>query len=210
MMKRKLLLLIVAMIGVASQAQVKTTKLAVYPEFKPATIKLVDGRTLKQPLANVFLKNGALLYLSLGKVMEANMKNITTVDFEDRHYVKIDSLLTYCVGNVGSNLLYRAQIIDVDAYNRNLRNNINITNLDLGTLLQYTTIDISNEDDHLLPLIDIYYYQYNGKIVRVHERDIWRALPKDKRRLFKTIVGKDDFSWTKQESLMELLKYISE
>lgn len=210
MMKRKLLLLFVAMMGVASQAQVKTTKLAVYPEFKPATIKLVDGRTLKQPLANVFLKNGALLYLSLGKVMEANMKNIATVDFEDRRYVRIDSLLTYCVGNVGSNLLYRAQIIDVEAYNRNLRNNINITNLDVGTLLQYTTIDLSTEDDYLLPLIDIFYYQYNGKIVRVHERDIWRALPKDKRRLFKTIIGKDDFSWTKEESLMELLKYISE
>lgn len=208
-MKRQLLMLFVAMMGVAAQAQVKTTKLAVYPEFKPATIKLVDGRILKQPLANVFLKNGALLYVSNGKVMEANMKNINTVDFEDRHYVKIDSLLTYVVGNVGTNLLYRTQVIDVDAYNRNLRNNVNITNLDFGSLIQYTTIDLSTEDDYLLPLIDLYYYQYNGKIIRVHERDIWRVLPKDKRRLFKTIVGKDDFSWTNQESLMELLKYIS-
>jgi hypothetical protein len=104
-------------------------------------------------------------------------------------------------------------VIDVDAYNRLLRNNVNITNLDFtmsGDHLAYTTLDTTSEDDFLMPLINHFYYELDGKIIRVHERDIWRRLPKEKRRIYKTIVGKDDFSWTRVESLMELLKYISE
>ena len=212
MKKKTFLMLFMACLGLAGQAQ-RTTKLTVYPSFKPAIIQLVDGRTITQPLANVFLKNGSLLYMNLNNVMEANMKNVASVKFDDREYVKIDSLLTYVVDSVGSNKLYKATVIDVDAYNRLLRNNVNITNLDFtmsGDHLAYTTLDTTSEDDFLMPLINHFYYELDGKIVRVHERDIWRKLPKEKRRIYKTIVGKDDFSWTKVESLMELLKYISE
>ena len=59
-------------------AQVRTTKLAVYKQFKPSTILLKDGRKLNQPLTNIFLKNSSLLYMNGRNSMEANMDNIVS------------------------------------------------------------------------------------------------------------------------------------
>jgi hypothetical protein len=77
-------------------------------------------------------------------------------------------------------------------------------------MTSYTTIDIDSEIGKQLPVINIFYYRYNGKIIRVHEREIWNRLPKDKRHIYKSIISLPDFSWTKRASLVQLLKAISE
>jgi hypothetical protein len=73
-------------------------------------------------------------------------------------------------------------------------------------------MDINTEEDYKFPLIPKFYYYYNGEYVTVHEREILRKLPKnDKelRRMFKTIIGEDGFSWVSNESLITLLKAIT-
>ena len=42
------------------------------------------------------------------------------------------------------------------------------------------------------------------------EREIWRRLPKDKdvRRMFKTIISQQDFSWTSDKSVSQLMRAI--
>ena len=189
-----------------SGAQVRTTKLAVYKQFKPSTIILKDGRELKQPLTNIFLKNSSLLYMKGDQSMEANMDNIVSVKFDDRQYIKIDTLLCYLVDTVGHDALYRATIIDIPAYQQQFRNNQVITSMSLGDQISTATVDISTEDDYKFPLIDIFYYRYNGKFVRTHERNLGRILPKDKMRMLKTFVNLPDFSWTDEQSLLKLLK----
>ena len=54
-------------------------------------------------------------------------------------------------------------------------------------------------------------YFYNGECFKVHEREISRRLPNDKdlKRKYKTIIGLDSFSWTDNESLVQLLKAIT-
>ena len=86
-------------------AQTTTTIATVYKEFQPATIHLTDGRKLKVSLANVFLKNSSLLYLSGNDTKEANMKTLTQVDFPDRTYYTVDTLLAYQVDTVGHDAL---------------------------------------------------------------------------------------------------------
>ena len=89
-----------------SVAQTTTTSLTVYPSFQPATIHLNDGRQLKVGFANIFLKNSGLLYISGQETKEANLKTLTKVDFKDRTYYRIDSVLAY-----GSHLLsYRLRV----------------------------------------------------------------------------------------------------
>lgn len=189
-----------------ANGQVKTGKLTAYKQFKPSIIQLSDGRQLKQSLTNIFLKNSSLLYLRGSQSMEANMDNIVSVKFDDRFYVKIDSVLAYQVDTVGNDALYKATVIDMKAYYQQLRNNQIITNLSLGDQISTTTIDVSSDDDYLFPLIDLFYYRFNGKFVLAHERNFGRLLNKEQKRIMRSHMSLPDFSWTKEESLFRLLK----
>lgn len=200
-------LFIITLISVQSAfGQDRTTKLTVYPEFKPSVIELTDGRILKEKFTNIFLKNSSLLYMSGTVTKEAYMANIKSVKFDDRLYVKVDTLLAYEVDSVGNDALYCATVIDQEAYRQNLRNNQVMTNISLSDQVSTTSVDLSNEDDYLFPLINIYYYRLNGKFVRCHDRSLSNVLNKEKKRMLRTFVHMDDFSWSDQKSLIELLK----
>jgi hypothetical protein len=191
------------------QAQDNTYNLTVYREFKPAVLHMASGRDIKNSFTNIFLKNGALLYKQGLTTMELNMNTIVGADFGKDRYLKIDNMLALEVDSVGENKLYRVSIIDMDSYIKAKRNDVNITNLDLGSdQLAYTTIDLEAQEGQQLPIIYHYYYLYKGKIVKVHEREISRILPKDKKRIYRTIISMDGFQWTDQGSLMTLLKAI--
>ena len=200
-------LFIITLISVQSAfGQDRTTKLTVYPEFKPSVIELADGRILKEKFTNIFLKNSSLLYMSGTVTKEAYMANIKSVKFDDRLYVKVDTLLAYEVDSVGNDALYCATVIDQEAYRQNLRNNQVMTNISLSDQVSTTSVVLSNEDDYLFPLINIYYYRLNGKFVRCHDRSLSNVLNKEKKRMLRTFVHMDDFSWSDQKSLIELLK----
>ena len=109
------ILLLATLTGVAQQI---TPSLTVYPEFRPATILLTNGSKLKVPLANIFLKNSSLLYMTDDVVKEAELKNVLQVQFDDCTYLRIDSLLAYQVDSVGRNALYCAKVIDIKSYTR--------------------------------------------------------------------------------------------
>ena len=191
-------------------AEERITRATLYREFKPSVIYLTDGRKIKQNLTNVALKNSALLYPSGSYTMEANMGNIARVDFDDRQFVVVERQLATVVDSVQGNMVYRVDYLDMEAYRSRLRNNVNISNLSLGDQISTTTVDLNNEEDHKFPLVHKYYMLYGGDLFRVHEREISRRLPKDKevKRMYKTIIGQPDFSWTSDESVSRLLRAI--
>ena len=211
-MKKVVLFIIMIVAAQVISAQIRTPKLTVYKQFKPAVITLKDGRKLSQPLTNIFLKNSSLLYMNGTNSMEANMDNVVSVKFDDRLYVKIDTLLCCQVDTIGNDALYCATIIDMPAYVQQLKNNQVISNIGfdfsggMGGQMSTATIDISTEDDYNFPLIDIFYFRLNGKFVRTHERILERALPKEKRRMLRTFENMEGFSWTDRDSLLKLLK----
>jgi hypothetical protein len=84
--------------------------------------------------------------------------------------------------------------------------------MSLGDQISTTTIDLNNEEDYKFPLVHKYYMRYGGELFQVHEREIWRRLPKDKdvKRMFKTIIGEPNFSWTDDASVVRLLKAIQQ
>lgn len=188
-------------------AQDKTYGVTVYKNFKPATITLADGRTLVQPLANVFLKNSTLLYPnSSGMTMEANMANIISVKFDDRQYIKIDTLLAFQVDTIGHDALYCATVIDMDTYKQNLKNNLVLTDISFSDMIATTSVDLNNEGDYMFPLINLYYFRLNGKFVHCHDRTLGLALGKEKKRIMKSYISLPGFSWTDEKSLLNLLK----
>ena len=202
------ILLLATLNGVAQQI---TPALTVYPDFRPATILLTDGSKLKVPLANIFLKNSSLLYMSGELAKEADLKNVRQVEFDDRTYIRIDSLLAYQVGVVGENALYCAKVIDLQSYKQTIANSANITNLDLSNItnmLSFNTIDAIGKDSVQFPVIPIYYYRLDNQFVLVHERHLKRILSKEKRRLMESAMNLPKFSWTDEESLMKMLEML--
>ena len=204
------MLLMVAFKGAAQEV---TPQLTVFPDFRPATAYLADGKKLDIPMANIFLKNSSLLYISGEVTKEASTKNLLRVDFKDRTYFRIDSVLAYQVDTVGKNALFCAKVLDLKAYRQLIANNSNITNLDINDLasmnmFQYTTIDINDVKDIHFPVIPLYYYRLNNQYVLVHERNLKRALNKEERRRMESVMNLPNFSWTDEKFLLKILEVI--
>jgi hypothetical protein len=196
-------------------AQEVTPQLTAFPEFRPATATMADGKKMDIPMANIFLKNSSLLYISGELTKEANTKNLLRVDFKDRSYIRIDSVLAYQVDTVGKNALFCAKVLDLKAYKQLLINNSNITNLNMNDLLsmnmlQYTTVDIGDTQDIHFPVIPLYYYRINDKFVLVHERHLKRFFDKENRRRMESVMNMPGFSWTNEKFLLKILEVIKE
>ena len=196
-------------------AQEVTPQLTAFPEFRPAPATMAAGKKMDIPMANIFLKNSSLLYISGELTKEANTKNLLRVDFKDRSYIRIDSVLAYQVDTVGKNALFCAKVLDLKAYKQLLINNSNITNLNMNDLLsmnmlQYTTVDIGDTQDIHFPVIPLYYYRINDKFVLVHERHLKRFFDKENRRRMESVMNMPGFSWTNEEFLLKILEVIKE
>ncbi len=191
-------------------AQGKIDMPTMFRQNKTSVVTLKSGRKVKTPNSNVFLKNGALLYFEGTKAKEARMDIIESVDFDERKFINIDDRLAYFVDSVKGNSLYCVELIDMDAFERNLKNNVNITNIDFNSeMLQTSTNNLNTEDDIQYPIIHQYYYLLDGKIVKAHDRDLAYHLDKERKRHLRTMVEDPAFNWTDSESLMKLLKLIT-
>ena len=195
-------------------AQEVTPQLTAFPEFRPATVYMADGKKMEIPMANIFLKNSSLLYISGELTKEANIKNLLRVDFKDRSYIRIDSVLAYQIDTVGSNALFCAKVLDLKAYQQLIRNNSNITNLDLNDLssmnmFQFSTIDLQDTKDIHFPVIPLYYYRIGNKFILVHERHLKRAFDKENRRRMESVMNLPGFSWTDEKFLLKILEVIN-
>lgn len=177
-----------------------------YKDYQPAKITMADGKVINQNKANVFLKNGRLLFKRGMFDMEANMSQIERVDFADRSFIRLDTMLVTVVDTIGDNQILRATTIDIAAYNAKAVNDRVVTNLSLGEQVSMTTIDLAPEDENKYPLINTYFFVIDGKTVEVHERTIARMLDKDKRRMLKTYMQMPDFDWGDVGYLQKILQ----
>ena len=207
-------ILLLATLKIAAQKEPITSAITVYPDFRPATAYLTNGRKLSIPLANIFLKNSTLLYMSGDDIKEADIKTLLRVEFEDRTYFRIDSMLAYQVDSIGDDALFCTNVIDIAAYKQSRANSANITNLDLNSLtnttstLSYNTIEATDKSELQFPLVPVYFYRLDNKFVRVHERHLKRTLSKEKRRIMESVMNMPGFTWTDEKYLMMILKKI--
>ena len=186
-----------------------TSRVTAFNDFRPAQVSLTDGRTLKVPKANIFLKHSTLIYKSGNSVKEANMRTVKAVDFDDRHYVKIDTVLAFLVDTVEANAVYQQQVIDREAYEASFRNDRMITGIQFGEQINLITLDPQRDSTAVYPVINTFYYKYNGKMVKVHDRELWRMLPKEKRRIMQSMMAEEGFSWTRCESVVRMLQALT-
>ncbi len=210
MKKISLLIIVVVFFSISLLAQKATDSsrlTTAYPQFKPAIITLETGKVIEKEAVNVFMANGALLYKHGETTMQAEMKNVKKVDFADRTYLKVDTILAYIVDTLKDNKLLCATLIDLEAYKSEILNNKQITNLELGSYVNVSTMDLSDINEY--PLVNYYYYELNGEIIKVHERTITKKISKNKRTQLNTLMQAPDFSWDDIKWLMRVLKIMT-
>lgn len=176
-----------------------------YKDYRPAKITMQDGRVVNQRQANVFLKNGRLLFKRGMFDMEANMSQIVSVEFADRFFVRVDTMLATIIDTVGANKILCTTKIDIEAYKSKAVNDRILTNLQIGEQVSMTTVELTAEDEPKYPLVNDYYFEIGGKLVEVHERTITRMLDKERRRLLKSYILQPDFDWGNREYLRKIL-----
>lgn len=207
-MKRYLLqtfLLVVACL--ACHAQKETSAVTAYKDFRPATVYMTNGKKVKVAMANIFLKNSSLLFMKGEHAIEVTMKTINRVDFSDRSYFRLDTLLAYRVDTVADNALYCAELLDIKTFRDRIQNNQKYSSLDLGEVFGYTTVDLGEENS--FPVNELYFFRVNGKTVLAHERTLKRALNKEQRNMMASIMSYEEFKWTDPQWLKRLLKAIT-
>lgn len=210
LIQKYVLAMLLMVVASGAFAQKKTLLATMYHKNKTASVTLKDGRVIKTPNANVFLKNGALIYFQGNTVKEANMDIILGVEFDDKNFINIENRLAYFVDSIKGNALYCVEIIDMDAFERNLKNNVNYTFIDLQSdHLDTFTNDLNTEEDFVFPVNREFFFRLDGKYVQADYRELYRVLNKERFRMLKTITNVPDFDWLEPECLMRLLGLIS-
>ncbi len=210
-MKKTISLILVTLFLSVLQAQdmpSTTTRTTVFETFQPAKITLTDGRIITQNQANVFLKNSSLVYKRGRTTMEAEPSQIRAVEIGGVDYVMVDTVLASVIDTLGNSKLLCVTMIDVDAYRTQLMNNTQMTNLEIGAHVNFNSANLTPDDEQSYPLMRMFYFDINGDIVKVHDRTVQKLFPKEKRRLYKTIIQTPGFKWDDPDSLMRLLREI--
>lgn len=202
-----LLLSVVMSAGVVAQDFTGySTRTTVYEKYQPARITLTTGKVIMQKEANVFLKNGRLLFKNGKFDMEANMIQIESVDFHDKSYVCIDTILAVVLDTVGTNRILCTTTIDLEAFSNQKINDRVISNFQMGdTYISASSVEAPDQDN-LYPLVNTYYLEIDGKIIKSHERTIKRMIPKKQRDRLDFYMMMPDFSWSDKKSLRQVLE----
>lgn len=200
--------LVYPFMGLWAQREAGTsTRTTVYEDYQPAKITLYSDKVIFQPKANIFLKDATLLFQKGKHDMKANINQIKAVEFADRSYVKLDTLLAMVIDTVGKNRVLCATTIDIEAFTTIELNNQVVSNLDLGgDQVSVTRMTTTAPEDKIYPLINTYYFEVDGKIIKAHERILSRHLPKEKRNRLKFYMGLPDFDWGDRKTLRMVLE----
>ena len=118
-----------------------------YKDYQPAKITMADGKVINQKKANVFLKNGRLLFKRGMFDMEANMSQIKKVEFADRSFERLDTMLATALDTVGTNRILCTTTIDIQAYRHRSANDKVVTHLSTGEQVATNTTDLAASDE---------------------------------------------------------------
>lgn len=199
-----------AMTALSAMAQIeggRTNCVTLYQKYCPAVITLTSGNLNHQKEANIFLKNGALVYKKGSTVMEANMDVIKSVKFGDHQFIKMNKELVEVIDSIGPNLLVLSRIINKEGLEHEILNNSNITNINMGDQLGITRLD-ANEDQLMYPVDETYYFIIGKKTIAVRDRETRVAAGRKKLEEYESVVKSYGFSWKDKECIMQLFKVL--
>lgn len=177
-----------------------------FPTFRPARIFLTNGKVNFIRDCNIFMKNSTLVYKSSGKVMEANMSAVKTMEIDGQTFFNFHNQLAQLIDTVQQNKLVSVKTIDQETMKSEFLNSSDFTNIEVGDMLTYSRTEANGDGKY--PLLETYYFILDGKQVLCHERNVKVAIGRKKMAIYDTIT-KQFFNWSNRDDLMRLLKALT-
>ena len=214
-------IVLLATLKVAAQKQDITSAITVYPTFQPATVTLTSGRKMEIPLANIFLKNGALLYMSGDNIMEADMVKVFSVKAGEDIFVNVAGKLYKVLAESTGGAAVQARYLDVEQMNKanigygvssSVASTQNVAGLALdsnaGTNINKALE--SKEGGAETPIAEKTYILFcRNRIVPALKREVMDVPGLDKEKA-KAFFKEHKIKWSHPESLTEVADFLTE
>lgn len=187
----------------------RSRSIFLFPEFQDAKIKQSFGRYAKAK-ANIYLKDGSLMYMEGDKIMRAYTKNIFGVTFGDTlEFVKVDSAMARVVARDGYNALLCLTTVNMARYREEESGGSDLDYFQLENFNVFMTLNEDRRDDELgIPLQDKYFFSAKGFVFPANETAFKKAISKEQQQPFKVLMENRFWSWKDPESLKMLLDFL--
>lgn len=186
----------------------RTNSVFAFPEFRKAKILQPFGRSVTAE-ANILLRNSTLCYIDSGKVMQAYVRNILGVEFDDStRYLKVDSVMGRVLAEKDWKSLVVVTSIDKRRYDAETTGGDNLPYFEISDLNVFLEINGDQRDDARgYPLKDEYYFIIDGMPVRANEKNIKKYVRPEMKKAFNNLMHDKFWSWKDAASLMELFAF---
>ncbi len=193
-----------------------------YENFTDGVVYATD-MTKSEGKLNVHLSGNVLHYIGKdGKVYQSTDKNVARVEIGADAYLFIDHSLMQVVGTEGNNVLLkytkaefsRIQSGNAGAYGADLNSSSaqQLSSLELGGMNTPELGKMLQEknDGAEIPLSVEYFFIIDGKRIAADKRSVGDSLGEAKATAWKTFQKENKIKWKKEDSLLTILKFLSE
>ncbi len=181
-----------------------------YKDFKPAKIILKDNRFVRVD-ANIFLKNGRLIFKDKGKVLESTADNILQVEFDSAVFMLKDKQMLEVVAKKGANRLLRLVTIDQQKLKDETTGGDNLPFFELADLNVFIELDGDKQENaRLYPLTTSYYFHTPKGYIDANQTQFKKHLRPELKEKFRDLMFNKYWSWKDAQSLTLLLDFIKD
>lgn len=223
-MKRLFSISIIAFCALTAMAQSfepNTKWPYLYKDFTQGTIYF-EGNQKSTLQLNIHLWGNVLHYVAAdGRIFESKDSKVMRVEIDKDAYIFSDHKLVEIKATNGNNLLVKLTKADFDAlnsgggaYGSSLNSSAvkELSSLDLGGLNQPELGKMLQEknDGSIIPLSYVYYFIINGQQIEASKKSVDKYIGKAKTEDFAKFLKDKKIKWKKEDSLKEVLSFLSE
>lgn len=195
----------------------------IYEEFLPGAVRTSDGKLIEEGIYNICLIDGALHYISDGKVMKADLNSVFTAKVGDDVYVKVWGKMYKVLAESEYGAVLSGMEIDMEALDKvdvgygvsvssASKHGLNVMALDSGGNINILNETIQNVEDNknkgkVLPLVETTYLFFQNRLIKANRSEVLDIPGVDKKEAA-NFIKKEKIKWKKTDSLLKVLEFL--
>ena len=194
-----------------------------YEDFIPGTI-FFEGNQKSTADMNIHLWGNVLHYVKAdGKIYQSDEKNVIRVEIGSDAYIYVDHQLNRIIANQGTNLLLKLTKGDFDAMrssgggaygsslNSSSARDLSSLGFDLGGL-DHPELGLmlqEKKDGRTIPLVEQYSFIIDNQQIEATKKGVEKFVGDTRAEALKQFLKENKIEWKSEESLQQLLTFLS-